>query len=60
MVAGGYCFKKISRAAALTLDGMKNHNTTDSTQIHKKHTAIKYKKVVKQIVPVLISTLAFP
>ena len=32
----------------MTLDGMKNHNTTDSTQIHKKHTAVKYKKVVKQ------------
>ena len=27
---------------------MKNHNTTDSTQKHKKkHTAVKYKKVVK-------------
>ena len=47
-----WCFKKISRGAALTLDGMKNHNTTDSTQLHeirkKKHTAVKYKKVVKQ------------
>ena len=47
-----WCLKKISQTAALTLDGMKNHNTTDSTQLHeirkKKHTAVKYKKVVKQ------------
>ena len=30
-----WCLKKISQTAALTLDGMKNHNTTDSTQLHE-------------------------